>query len=108
MNTCLFCKINNNEIPSNRVYEDEDFIVFKDIEPKADIHLLVIPRKHISSLDALSIDDQTLMGKMILLLPKIAKKQNLTGFKSIINTGKSGGQEVFHLHIHLLGNQTPL
>jgi histidine triad (HIT) family protein len=105
MNTCLFCKIEKGEIPSNKVYEDGDIIVFKDIAPKADVHLLVVPRKHIVGLNDLLPEEQALMGKMMLLLPKLAMEQGLeNGFRTIINTGKGGGQEVFHLHIHLLGN----
>ena len=104
MTECLFCKIEQGEIPSDKVYEDEDVIVFKDLYPKADVHLLVVPRKHIASLNELLPEDQQLMGKMMLLLPKLAKDQGLNqGFRTIINTGKGGGQEVFHVHIHLLG-----
>ncbi len=104
MTDCLFCKIVKGEIPSEKVYEDEDVIVFKDLYPKADVHLLIVPRKHIASLNELLPEDQQLMGKMMLLLPKLAKDQGLErGFRTIINTGKGGGQEVFHIHIHLLG-----
>ncbi len=104
MSDCLFCKIEQGEIPSDKVYEDEDVIVFKDLYPKADVHLLIVPRKHIASLNELLPEDQQLMGKIMLLLPKLAKEQGLTeGFRTIINTGKDGGQEVFHIHIHLLG-----
>jgi len=103
---CLFCKIERNEIPSQRVYEDEDVIVIKDIAPKAKVHLLVIPRKHIASLNELNESDQALMGKIVLLLPKLAKEQGLDeGFRTIVNTGKGGGQEVFHIHFHLLGGE---
>lgn len=104
MNGCLFCKIEKGEIPSEQVYQDQDVIVFKDISPKAPVHLLVIPRKHVASLNELLPEDQELIGKMMLLLPQLAKEQGLdTGFRTIINTGKGGGQEVFHLHVHLLG-----
>ena len=108
MDNCLFCKIERNEIPSERVYEDDDVIVIRDIAPKADTHLLVIPRKHIVNLSELSTDDEQLMGKIMLLLPQLAQEQGLTdGFRTIINTGHGGGQEVFHLHVHLLGGQLP-
>lgn len=104
MSDCLFCKIERNEIPSDLIYQDDDVIVIKDISPKADIHLLVIPRKHIASLDDLHEQDQALMGRIMLLLPKVAKAQSLhNGFRTVINTGKGGGQEVFHIHFHLLG-----
>lgn len=102
--SCLFCKIERNEIASTRVYQDDDVYVIRDIAPKADTHLLVIPRQHIVNLNDLLPDEQNLMGKMMLLLPKLAKDQGLNeGFRTIINTGKGGGQEVFHMHIHLLG-----
>jgi len=92
MTDCLFCKIEKGEIPCKKVYEDADVIV------------LIVPRKHIASLNELLPEDQQLMGKMMLLLPKLAKEQGLSqGFRTIINTGKGGGQEVFHIHIHLLG-----
>mgnify|MGYP005817686719 CR=1 FL=1 len=108
LDDCLFCKIENNEIPSEKVYEDEDVYVIKDIAPKADVHLLVIPRQHIVSLNDLLPDEQTLMGKIMLLLPKLAKQQGLNdGFRTIINTGEGGGQEVLHLHVHLLGGNIP-
>jgi histidine triad (HIT) family protein len=101
---CLFCKIEKNEIPSTKVYEDDDVYVIRDIAPKAKVHLLVIPRQHIVNLNDLLPEDQALMGKIMLLLPKLAKDQGLQdGFRTIINTGKGGGQEVFHMHIHLLG-----
>lgn len=104
MDNCIFCKIAQGEIPANRVYEDDELVVFHDIAPKAKVHLLVIPKKHIVSLDDLTAEDQILMGKIMLLLPGLAKEQGLqSGFRTIINTGKGGGQEVFHLHVHLLG-----
>ncbi|MBV1910958.1 MAG: histidine triad nucleotide-binding protein [Kangiellaceae bacterium] len=104
MENCLFCKIEKGEIPATIVYQDNDVVVFKDIAPKADVHLLVIPRKHVDGLNDLLPEDQDLIGRMMLLLPKLAKDQGLdSGFRTIINTGKGGGQEVFHLHIHLLG-----
>ncbi len=104
MTDCLFCKIESGEIPSEKVYEDDDLFVIRDIAPKADTHLLVIPRKHIASLNDLLPDDQSLMGKIMLLLPKLAKEQGLNnGFRTIVNTEKGGGQEIFHIHFHLLG-----
>ncbi len=107
MQDCLFCKIERNEIPSEMVYQDEDVIVIKDISPKAEVHLLVIPRKHIASLNELLPEDQPIMGKIMLLLPELAKKLGLhNGFRTIINTGKGGGQEVFHIHFHLLAGQS--
>ena len=104
MSDCLFCKIVNGDIPADIVYKDEQVIVFKDISPKAEVHLLMIPRLHIDSLNELSAEHGALISHMMLLLPKLAKDQGLEhGFRTIINTGKGGGQEVFHLHIHLMG-----
>lgn len=104
MNDCLFCRIVAGDIPAEKLYEDDDVIVFRDINPKADIHLLVVPRLHISGLDALTPAHDGLMAHVMRLLPRLAAEQGLAqGFRTIINTGKGGGQEVFHLHIHLLG-----
>ncbi len=99
---CLFCKIIAGELPSEQVYSDDKVVVFKDIDPKAPIHLLIVPRVHIISLN--EIDDDALTIHMMRLLPKLAKDQGLNnGFRTIINTGPAGGQIVFHIHIHLLG-----
>lgn len=104
MSDCLFCKIAAGEIPSDRVYEDDKVIVFKDIYPKADVHLLVIPRQHIVSLNELDESHDVLMAHMMRLMPKLAKEQGLdSGFRVIINTGRGGGQDIFHLHLHLMG-----
>ena len=104
MSDCLFCKIAAAEIPAEKVYEDDQVIVFKDIYPKAKVHLLVVPREHIESLNEMDAGHDALMAHMMRLLPTLAKEQGLdTGFRTIINTGPGGGQEIFHLHIHLLG-----
>lgn len=103
MSDCLFCKIVNGDIPADVVFQDDKVIVFKDINPKAEIHLLMIPRTHISSLADLTTEHDALMAHMMRLLPKLASDQELAGFRTIINTGTEGGQVVFHLHIHLLG-----
>lgn len=105
MSDCIFCRIAAGEIPARKVYEDERFVAFHDLHPKAAVHLLVIPRKHIASLAELEAADEGLMGEMMGLLPKLAREQGLDGFRTIINTGRSGGQEIFHLHIHLLGGE---
>ena len=109
MSDCIFCKIINREIPCNKIYEDEDFLAFHDIFPKADTHVLLIPKKHIASFKELEVEDEVLMGKLTLLLPKIAAMLNLAdGFRTIINTGKGGRQEVFHIHYHILaGSKLP-
>ena len=104
MTDCLFCKILAGEIPSDKVYEDDKVYVFRDIYPKADVHLLMIPREHIESLDELDESHDKLVAHMMRLLPKLAQEQGLnSGFRTIVNTGRGGGQEIFHLHFHLLG-----
>ncbi len=104
MSDCLFCKIAAGEIPADIVFEDEQVVAFKDIYPKAAVHLLLIPRQHIVSLDELEPAHDALIAHMIRLLPKLAKDQGLDdGYRTIVNTGPGGGQEIFHLHLHLLG-----
>jgi len=107
MGNCIFCSIAAGEIPATRVFEDEQVVVFRDIQPKASVHLLLIPKKHISSLMELNRGDDALMAHMMALLPELARAEGLEqGFRTIIYTGKGGGQEVFHLHMHLLGGPT--
>ncbi|MFH1187383.1 MAG: histidine triad nucleotide-binding protein [bacterium] len=104
---CIFCKIINKEIPAEPIYEDNDLIVLNDINPKARIHILVIPKKHISSIAEIQEEDIALLGRCLLQAKLIAQKKeiNKTGYKIIINTGEDGGQVVPHLHIHLLGGE---
>lgn len=107
MSDCLFCKILAGEVPSEKIYEDDMMLVFKDIAPKAEVHLLAIPRVHIASLNEVSDEHDDIMAHMIKQLPKLAKEQGLDdGFRTIINTGEGGGQIIFHLHMHLLGGKT--
>jgi histidine triad (HIT) family protein len=107
MTDCIFCKIIAGEIPCSTVYEDDKILAFKDIEPKASVHILVIPKIHIESLAHLNEEQQELMGYLTLKLPEIAKSQGLDdGFRTIINTGPGGGQEVGHIHYHILGGST--
>lgn len=108
MEDCIFCKINNHEIPSDIIYSNDDFFVIKDIQPKAEIHNLIISKKHISSLQKLSHDDNALLGNMILYAQNLATKYGLSeqGYKIEINTGPAGGQEIMHLHIHFLGGKS--
>lgn len=104
MSDCIFCKIIAGDLPSDKVYEDDKVIVIRDLYPKAKVHLLVIPKEHVVSLRDMDASHSELIAHMMLLLPKLAEEQGLdAGFRTIINTGKGGGQEVFHLHIHLLG-----
>lgn len=106
---CIFCKIVSGSISSKKIFEDEDVIAFNDINPSAKVHFLIVPKSHIDSLATCETQDQALLGKMLLLAPKLAKEQGLAGFKTLINTGVEGGQEVFHIHLHVLGggNKTP-
>ncbi len=104
MSDCLFCRIVAGEVPSDRVYEDDQVVVFKDINPKAKVHLLVIPRIHLTSLEDLQPQHDRLIAHMMRLLPRLAREQGLEGgFRTIVNTGRGGGQVIFHLHLHLLG-----
>lgn len=109
MSDCLFCKIMKGEIPSSKIYEDEEIFAFNDINPVAPVHFLMIPKLHIESLVDVEEAHQNMLGKMLLLAPRIAKAQGCTnGFRTIINTGHVGGQEVFHLHIHIIGGEARL
>lgn len=102
---CIFCKIINKEMPTDMVYEDDNFIAFKDIHPKAPVHILILPKKHIISVNHLEIQDKALMGELILIAQKIAKDKNLKGYKLLINVGREGGQIIDHLHLHLLAGK---
>ena len=100
---CIFCKIVSGAVPSTKIYEDDDVIAFNDIRPLASVHFLIVPKLHIDSLASCENEHQALLGKMLLLAPKLAKQQGLAGFKTLINTGVEGGQEVFHIHVHVMG-----
>lgn len=102
MEGCLFCKIARKEVPSKIVLEDEKFLVFHDIQPKAPLHLLIIPKKHIQSIDHIAIEDKELMGELILTSQKVARQHDLKGYKLQINVGREGGQVIDHIHLHLL------
>lgn len=104
---CLFCKIVAGNIPSDTIYEDDDVIVFNDIKPMAKVHFLIVPKLHLESLKSCDEAHQALLGKMLLLAPKLAEEQDLKGFKTLINTGREGGQEVFHIHVHVFGGGLP-
>ena len=108
---CLFCKIARGEIPSRKVYEDDDVFAFHDINPVAPVHFMLVPKLHIASLLDAGEDHTALLGRMLLLATKLAREQGLeSGFRTVINSGKGGGQEVFHLHIHVIvgGNIPPM
>ncbi len=104
MSDCLFCKIARGEIPSRKVYEDDEVYAFHDIHPVAPVHFMLIPKLHLDSLAHAEPQHAVLLGKMMTLAPRLALEQGLSnGFRTVINTGKGGGQEVFHLHIHIIG-----
>lgn len=101
---CIFCKIVAGEIPAQRVFEDSDLIAFHDIHPVAPVHFMIVPKEHIVSLADAHARHEMLLGRILLLAPILAKELGLNdGFRTIINTGKGGGQEVMHLHVHVIG-----
>ena len=109
MSDCLFCKIVEGKIPSSKVYEDDDILAFKDIHPARPVHILVIPKKHITSLATVSPEDAPVLGKMLAKANEIALAQGSPdGFRVIINTGRVGQQEVPHLHMHIVGGPDPV
>jgi len=104
MSDCLFCKIVRGEIPCRKVYEDDEVLAFDDIHPVAPVHFMLIPKQHLDSLMQAEDAHAALLGKMLLLASRLAKEQGLNhGFRTVINTGRGGGQEVFHFHIHVIG-----
>jgi len=107
MNDCIFCRIIKKEIPSNIVYEDDEILAFRDINPVAPVHILVIPKKHISSVIELTEEDALLIGKIYTAINEITKMEKIDqkGFRVIANCGEDGGQEVKHLHFHILGGK---
>lgn len=106
--SCIFCKIATGQIPSQRVYEDDELIAFKDIRPAAPVHLLIVPREHIPMLAAAGPQHEGLLGRIMLLAPKLAVEHGATnGFRTVFNNGADGGQEVYHLHLHVMGGPRP-
>lgn len=109
MSDCIFCKIVAGAIPSRKLYEDDEVIAFHDIHPIAPVHFLLVPKLHVASLTDCSSAQEGLLGRMLLLAPKLAAEQGLgKGFRTMINTGREGGQEVFHLHVHIFGGGATL
>ncbi len=114
---CLFCKIAAGEIPSKKVYEDNEFYAFHDIRPAAPVHVLLIPREHIATLSDCGVAHELMLGKMMRLASRLAgelgvaytpeEEREGNGFRTVINTGPGGGQEVYHLHLHILGGERP-
>ena len=118
MDNCLFCKIAARQIPSTIVYEDDELVAFKDINPAAPVHLLVIPKVHVATLSECNESHEALLGKMLALAPKLARDHGCAvsyeadgtpagGYKTLINSGPDGGQEVYHLHLHMYGGPRP-
>lgn len=105
---CLFCRIARGELPCRKIYEDDEILAFHDIHPAAPVHLLVIPKQHLDSLVDAGPEHQALLGKLTALAPRLAKESGCNnGFRVVINNGPDGGQEVNHLHMHILGGPRP-
>lgn len=108
LDDCLFCRIARGEIPSNKIYEDDEVLAFRDINPRAPVHFLIIPKKHVQSLAQTTPEDEALLGKMLGLTRTLALQEGcVNGCRVVINTGADGGQEVPHLHVHVLGGARP-
>ena len=107
MTDCIFCKIAQKEIPTELLYEDEDVIAFNDIAPKSPVHILIVPKKHIDSVNNLEEENKELLGKLVLVAKDIAKEKGIseTGYRLIFNTGRDAGQTVDHIHLHLMGGE---
>lgn len=107
MSDCLFCGIANRTVASTIVFEDSELVAFRDINPKAATHVLVIPKRHIPSLNGLAADDSSLLGRLLYRAKLLAESEGIDqgGYKIVINTGRHGGQVIDHLHIHLLGGE---
>ena len=104
----IFSKIINKEIPAEIVYEDDELLAFNDINPQAPVHILIIPKKEIKTLNDIQIKDKDILGKMILLAKNLAKKHNIdeSGYRTVFNCNDDGGQTVFHIHLHLIGGRS--
>ncbi len=109
MTDCIFCKIARGDIPSKKIHEDDDLIAFHDIHPIAPVHFLLVPKRHVTSLADCGTEHEALLGRLLTLGARLAREQGLdAGFRTMINTGKGGGQEVFHLHVHIFGGGSTL
>jgi histidine triad (HIT) family protein len=106
MQECIFCKIVKKEVPTEEIlYENEKVVAFKDINPRAPIHLLIVPKKHIDSVKTLEDSDRELVGELIMVAKKIAKEKGIEGYKLVFNVGREGGQIIEHLHLHFLAGK---
>ena len=109
MSDCIFCKIVRGEIPCRKVYEDDDMLAFHDIHPVADVHFMIIPKQHVDSLAACDDSHAPVLGRMMAMAGRLARAEGATdGFRTIVNTGRVGRQDVYHLHIHIIGGSDPL
>ena len=105
---CMFCKIVAGQIPSKRAYEDAELLAFHDIHPWAPVHVLVVPKQHIATLSDIAPEHEALLGRMLALAPKLMRELGvINGYRTLINTGRDGGQEVYHLHMHVMGGPRP-
>lgn len=106
--SCVFCGISRGEIPSTLVHEEDDLVAFRDLNPQAPTHVLVIPRRHVASVNDLAGGDEELVGRLVLAAREVASKEGLSdgGYRLVLNTGADGGQTVHHLHLHVLGGRT--
>jgi histidine triad (HIT) family protein len=104
---CLFCKIVAGEIPAQKIYEDEHSLAFRDINPQAPVHVLLIPRRHIASLNEATSEDHKLLGHLMCVAPRIAQQEGIAekGYRTVVNTGAEAGQSVSHIHVHILGGR---
>ena len=107
MDSCVFCRIAAGDIPADKVYEDEMVIGFRDLNPQAPTHVLLIPRKHIATLNELQADDEMIVGRMFGAAREIAENEGMadSGYRAVLNCNEAGGQAVFHIHVHLLGGR---
>ena len=109
MDDCIFCKIAKGQIPAKKVYEDAEILAFHDIHPQAPVHFMLIPKKHIASIGEAGAEDAGVLGRMLALSGRLAREQGSPdGYRTIINTGRIGRQDVMHVHIHVLGGSNPL
>lgn len=107
MNNCLFCKIIEGEIPSDKVYENEHIFAFRDIDPKAPTHILIIPKEHIATTNDLNESHKSIIGEIMLTAKQLAEEEGIaeSGYRTVFNCNKDGGQAVYHIHLHLLGGR---
>jgi histidine triad (HIT) family protein len=106
---CIFCKIVRGEIPSQKVYEDDEILAFNDVHPVAPVHFMMIPKKHIASLGDAQAEDRDVLGNMLVMAGRLAREQGSTdGFRTVVNTGRVGRQDIYHLHMHIIGGKDPL